>query len=100
MSKNCFVLHNLFDKRCFISFQTRVKALIKAGADVNAKADSGYTALILVASKEDSKMVDTLIKMGADVNIISDNGHTALSEAKQNGNTEIANMLIKAGAKR
>jgi len=46
----------------------KVKALIAAGADVNAKANSSCTALMLAAAYGNADCVMALIAAGADVN--------------------------------
>ncbi|MCL1876416.1 MAG: ankyrin repeat domain-containing protein [Synergistaceae bacterium] len=77
-----------------------VSNYIKAGADVNAKRDSGSTPLIIAAyGNEDPKVFSALIKAGADVNARNDNGFTPLMMAAfRNNNPEVLNALIQAGA--
>ncbi len=74
-----------------------VSALIKAGADINAKK-FGYTALMTAAKNGYTEIVSALIKAGADVNAKDENGGTAVMEAAWNGSPEIVSALIKAGA--
>ena len=69
------------------------EVLLKHGADVNAKGDFGYTALmeaargslIIAASGYYAKTAEILLKHGADVNAKSDAGLTALMEAASKG---------------
>ena len=77
-----------------------LNALIKAGADVNAKMNGGWTALTIAAQlNENLEITSALIKAGADVNVKSDGGTTPLMTAVQfNQNLEIISALIKAGA--
>jgi ankyrin repeat protein len=88
-----------------------VKALIAAGADVNAKDFKGETALMKAVlnaagslrasgsiSPKDLNTVVTLIAAHADVNAQDKEGETALSEAGIIGCAECAKALIAAGA--
>ena len=54
----------------------QVKKLIKAGADVNARDENGYTPLLFAAFWGYTEIVEKLIKAGADVNGKSDFGDT------------------------
>lgn len=45
-----------------------VKALIEAGADVNAKDDEGKTALSWAARNHNPQVLKALVEAGADVN--------------------------------
>ena len=55
-----------------------VKLLIKAGADVNAKAKDGSTALIEAGKHASTFCIKLLIDAGADVNARSVLGKTTL----------------------
>lgn len=72
-----------------------VEVLIKHGADVNAKSNYGFTALMEAAGRGHTEIVDALIKSGADVNAKDNDGWTALMEA---ANAKVAELLIKHGA--
>ena len=56
----------------------KVRALIAAGANVNAKSNRGKTALMNAAEKDGADSVRALIAAGADVNAKNDEGKTAL----------------------
>ena len=56
----------------------KAKALIKAGADVNAKDKYGQTALIWASAAGHAEIASALIKAGADVNAKRKDGGTAL----------------------
>ena len=70
-----------------------VAALIRAGANVNARADSGMTALMWATSP---RMTSYLLAHGADVHLKDDHGYTALSH--QDRNPQIMRLLRQAGA--
>jgi len=75
-----------------------VQALIKAGANVNAQNDQGYTALM----RTDNLLIaQILIKAGANVNAKNtedEAGDTVLIQAAAYGDHQIVKTLIKAGA--
>ena len=56
----------------------KVQALLAKGADVNAKAYNGYTALMSAAWGGHTDIVQALLAKGADVNAKQKNGSTAL----------------------
>ncbi len=62
--------------------------LIKYGADVNAKADDGTTALMLAAQNAKVDVVELLLKNKADVNAKDKQGQTALDYA-ESANPEV-----------
>ena len=62
-----------------------ISALLRAGADVNAKNSDGDTALMLAAFlNQNSKIVSVLLQAGADVNATANNGARALDGALVN----------------
>ena len=76
-------------------------ALINSGVDINAKDNSGYTALIWAAKRRNDIVVTQLIKAGADLNVKDNNGETALMIAASYGSfggENIVEQLINAGA--
>ena len=64
---------------------SRVKALLAAKVDVNAKADNGATALIAASQNGYEEVVQVLLQAKADVNAKTSNGTTALMQASQKG---------------
>lgn len=76
-----------------------VKALIKAGADVNAVDRYGYTPLLYAATVDfgDADVANILLQAGADPNVKDKNGKTALAQASEYPYLRAA--LEKAGAK-
>ncbi len=77
-----------------------VRALLAAGADVNAKTPTGGTALMITARFGHPEIAQALIAAGADVNATDEDGKTALARATGGGHTEIVRVLLAAGAKR
>ena len=75
-----------------------VSALLKNGADVNAKNGYGESALVLALKGNYDKTAALLIKRGADINIKDSNGNTLLMLAAQNGLKKSAKLMIKKGA--
>ncbi len=76
-----------------------VQALIDAGANVNAKDEYGWTALMEAAARGHTATVQALLDAGANVNAQGTFGATALMKAQENGHTEVVEILKKAGAK-
>jgi ankyrin repeat protein len=72
-----------------------VVALVRAGADVNARADAGLTALMWASSP---RMVKFLLAHGAQVNLRDDHGYTALDHQAGLAGQEIDRVLKQAGA--
>ena len=75
-----------------------VKVLLDKGADVNAKNNDGWTALMCASEKGYAKIVSMLLKNGADVNAKNNGGWTALMKASQEAYKEIVEILLKNGA--
>ncbi|MGA2141981.1 MAG: serine hydrolase [Brevinematales bacterium] len=73
-----------------------VKALIAAGADVNAVDKDGWTALMFAVKEGRTDEIKELIAAGADVKAKDKFGRTALYWI---GNKETEDLLKKAGAK-
>ena len=72
-----------------------VKYLISTGADVNAKNDDGWTALIFASTtKGHLEIVKYLISKDADINAKRDKGLTALMVASS-GKLEIVKALVE-----
>ncbi|MEC4806279.1 MAG: ankyrin repeat domain-containing protein [Jaaginema sp. PMC 1079.18] len=79
-----------------------VKALIQAGADVNAVNNWGSSALAYTVSAGDYEIniIKALIEAGADVNVTNSSGNTPLMTTLRFGinNTKTVKALIQAGA--
>jgi len=74
--------------------------LIDAGAKVNARSSSGWTALMTAAAySANPEVIKALINAGAKVGSRTEEGHTALEvAAEHNENPEVIKALIAAGA--
>ena len=68
------------------------------GADVNATAADGTTAIMYAAANGDVELARALIKAGANVKLANQFGTSALTEASIIGSAPIIEALVKAGA--
>jgi len=76
-----------------------VKALLKAGVDVNAAQGDGMTALHWAATNGDVAMTQMLLSAGANVRATTRlGGLTPLHLATQSGQAQVAASLLAAGA--
>ena len=82
------------------SFVSLMDRLLRAGADVNARAANGWTALIYAVFANQFDNVVSLIEAGADVDARTDDffGKTPLIIAAEKGHFDILERLIAAGA--
>lgn len=77
-----------------------IEMLLNAGADINARTDSGWTPLMFAArDNPNPKIVQTLLNAGADVNLRDYRGWTPLIVAvRRNPNPAVIEMLLDSGA--
>ena len=76
-----------------------VRALLKAGADVNAASGDGMTALHWAAQQGDNALVQMLLSAGANVHATTRlGGYTALHLAAQAGHAQAVAALLASGA--
>lgn len=69
------------------------RALIAAGADVNAEQRHGWTPLHGAADSGDRELVELLLARGADPHAKHQEGKTALDLARENGHAEVVAVL-------
>ena len=74
LDKHKTLLMTAIDQRQVVN----ARALIEAGADVNARDYSGNTPLMIAAKKEQYTLVKDLLDKGAKSNLINDRGKSAL----------------------
>lgn len=74
-----------------------IDCLISAGADINARADDGNTALYCAACRGNSEIFDYLISKGADIEITNINGKSALHGAVEKGHCYETGILLAHG---
>ena len=77
-----------------------VKQHLTAGADVNAKTESGWTPLHEAARSARKEIGELLIAKGAEVNAQDESERTPLDDAINFDRPEVANLLRKHGGKR
>ena len=77
-----------------------IQALVRLGADPNAKDKDGWTALMFAArDNSNPEVIVALVKAGADPNARNGDGMTALMfAAGKNSNPEVITTLVKADA--
>ena len=75
---------------------TRVNALIKAGAVVNEVNNSGQTALMIAVNNRSTNVIRTLLENGADPSVEDKNGSNILGYALSD--PEILKLFLEKGA--
>jgi ankyrin repeat protein len=75
-----------------------VEALIRAGANVNAKTAKGLTPLLISADHGEGRVIEVLILAGADMNMRDVDGDTALKRAVLHDHGAAVDALARAGA--
>ena len=75
-----------------------LEAALAAGANVNARDDNGWTALMYVVDKGYVLLVEPLLTAKADLDVRAPDGATALFMATAHGHGEIIPLLMQAGA--
>ncbi len=75
-----------------------VRSLLDAGADANVKDESGWSALMWAAVRNQYTIAELLIERGADVNAKDSRGKNVLDIATEHGSKEVAELLVEHGA--
>ncbi|XP_010155927.1 PREDICTED: 2-5A-dependent ribonuclease [Eurypyga helias] len=75
----------------------RVLELLEKGADVNSKAEGGWTPLQSAVQANEEDLVRLLLDKGAHPHARKDNGGTAFTEAAIAGNVKILELLLERG---
>ena len=75
-----------------------LEAALAAGAEVNARDDKGWTALMYVVDKGYVLLVEPVVQAKADPDVRAPDGATALFMAVAHGHLEIIPLLMRAGA--
>ena len=75
----------------------RVRELIAAGGDVNAKDDIQDSAFLYAGAEGFNEVLQLTLAAGADVASINRYGGTALIPASEHGHTDTVRILIAAG---
>ncbi|MEZ4454123.1 MAG: ankyrin repeat domain-containing protein [Nannocystaceae bacterium] len=74
------------------------RALLGAGASLDARNDRGNTALIRAACEGRLGLVRALVEAGAALDVQNEDGYTAVVLARRRGHEDIVRALLDAGA--
>src|SRR5687767_8454433 len=75
-----------------------VRALIKTGADVNARSGDGSSPLLWAAHRSNVEIARALVAAGAAVDVANDFGITPLLHASRIGDAAMVELLVRSGA--
>lgn len=77
---------------------TAITALVRQGANVNAREEDGATALAWAVNHSNIAIVEILLNSGANPNLANELGIGPLSLAITNGSTALVKLLLSKGA--
>ena len=77
-----------------------IRALLKAGAEVNKTVKQGISPLHKAAEFGHIDAVKLLLESGADPDKASSSGATSLELALKNGHRDVCKVLLRGGARR
>lgn len=89
---NLYIHEHFFFPFCCVR-----STIYKAGAEVDAEAKSGVTALWLASGEGRKDVLKELLKSGSSANNSRSDGITALMGAAAGGHGEVVKMLLDAG---
>lgn len=75
-----------------------IKFLLDRGANINARAADGTTALLLATAYRDQRLAQFLVQRGADVNLAAEGGITPIIMAHELGHSQTVALLRSKGA--
>jgi ankyrin repeat protein len=75
-----------------------VETIVKAGANINARDEHQWTALMWASWSGLNGTVAKLLELGADASAADQKGNTALAMAAQRGNVDVVRELLAKGA--
>ena len=81
----------------FYDKEQMIRYLIAKGADKDAIAPNGYTALMLAARSGHTDAVRALLQEDVDINVRGPDGQTALKIARLRKHSEVADLIARAG---
>ena len=75
-----------------------MKVLHQLGADINAKNNDGWTAVMWAARNGHSECVKVLHQLGADINAKNNNGWTAVMRAASRWTQRMCESVASTGS--